>query len=322
MDVRYVPYDLPPYVRRFFDRVKPRLAIIFETELWPNLYHECGKRRVPLVLASARISPRSVARYRWLDALFRQTLSHGVVIAAQSEGDAERFRAIGADPARTHVIGNIKFDFAMPSETNAKGRDIRKRQAPNRPVWIAGSTHAGEEEAVVAAHDIVRQTHPGALLVLVPRHPPRFTEVAEWLEKRGVPFTRHSRREVCGPDTQVLLVDTLGELLNFYAASDVAFVAGSFVPIGGHNLLEPASLAIPVLTGPHNFNSQDIAALLTAEGAVQIVQDAQQLGSRVAELLSNPEERATLGAKGRAVVDANRGALTKLLALIDPLLRA
>jgi 3-deoxy-D-manno-octulosonic-acid transferase len=318
--VRYIPYDLPPFVRRFLDGVKPLLAVIFETELWPNVYHECRSRGVPIMLASARISPRSVTRYRWWRGLFRETLSRGVIVAAQGEADAERFRSMGADPTRTHVTGNIKFDFALPPDTIAKGREIRQLQAPNRPMWIAGSTHGGEEAVVVEAHRLVRKVHPNALLVLVPRHAQRFSDVAEWLESQSVRFARYSRKEVCGPDTEVLLIDALGVLLDFYAASDVAFVGGSLVPIGGHNLLEPAALSMPVLSGPNNFNSEDVVQLLLARGAARIVQDPKQLADQVIALLSNAEARTKMGAIGRAVVDENRGALNNLLKLIDPLL--
>ena len=321
--VRYVPFDLPGSVRRFFDRVHPRLAVIFETELWPNLYHECGRRRVPLVLASARISAKSAGRYRRLGRLFRDALSQGVVIAAQAAGDADRFRQIGADPERTHVTGNLKFDFAVPPNTVAQGRQLRERYAHDRPVWVAGSTHRGEEEAALEAHRIVRKAHPGALLVIVPRHPNRFNDVADVVEHSAVSFARRSR-EGSGsePDApEVLLVDSLGELLDFYAAADVAFVGGSLVPIGGHNLLEPAALGLPILTGPHNFNSEDIARLLISRGAAEVVADARALGRRVAELLADPAERERIGAAGRASVDGNRGALANLLGLINPLLQ-
>jgi 3-deoxy-D-manno-octulosonic-acid transferase len=320
VDVRFMPYDLPGSVRRFFDRVRPRLAIVFETELWPNLYHECGRRRVPLVLASARISPRSVGRYRWLVSLFRETLSHGVVIAAQGTGDAERFKSIGAAPERTHVIGNVKFDFAAPVETAERGRAIRARHAQSRPVWVAGSTHEREEAVLLDAHRMLRSSHPDALLIMVPRHPNRFADVAEWLTRSGVWFVRRSQGETCNPDSEVLLVDTLGELLDFYAASDVAFVGGSLVPIGGHNLLEPAVLGRPILTGPHNFNGEDIARLLIERGAARVVTDARELSEGLASLLASPVERERIGGIGRAAVEENRGALAKLLDLLEPLL--
>jgi 3-deoxy-D-manno-octulosonic-acid transferase len=320
--VRYVPFDLPGSVRRFFDRVRPRIAVIFETELWPNLYHECGRRRVPLVLASARLSARAMGTYTRFLTLFRQALSaDGVVIAAQGEGDAARFRELGANPERTHVTGNLKFDFALPTDVTTKGHDLREHYASGRLVWVAGSTHAGEEESVLAAHKQVRNAHPNSLLVLVPRKPQRFAEVGAWLEKQNVRIIRRSQPAARTRDLEVLLVDTLGELLDFYAMSDVAFVGGSLVPVGGHNLLEPAALGIPVLTGPHHHNAPDIAKILVDSGAARIVNDGAELATQVNALLSDPAERARMGAMGRASVEGNRGALEKLMSLIDPLLR-
>jgi 3-deoxy-D-manno-octulosonic-acid transferase len=324
--VRYIPFDLPGSVRRFFNRVQPRAAVIFETELWPNLYHQCNRRRIPLVLASARISSRSVGRYRRLGSLFRDALARGVVVAAQGEGDADRFRALGADPDRTHVTGNIKFDFSLPQDIAERGRRLREFYALARPLWVAGSTHGEEEEVVLEAQRIVQRTQPRALVVLVPRHPPRFDEVAHALQRAGIRFARHSRRltEIDGTaaaSADVLLVDTLGELLDFYAAADVAFVGGSLVPIGGHNLLEPAALGLPILTGPYTANSADIANMLISRGAAEVVHDAAELGGRVSMLLSNPAERERRGALGRDSVASNRGALGKLLGLIEPLLR-
>jgi len=320
--VRYVPFDLPGAVRRFFARVQPRLAVIVETELWPNLYRECGRRRVPLVLASARLSARSAGRYRRLGALFRDTLSQAAVVAAQGTLDAERFQALGADPASTHVTGNLKFDFRLPPRTVERGARLREQYAPARALWVAGSTHGGgEEQALLEAQRRVRALHPDALLVLAPRHPQRFAEVAALLHQAGASFVRRSQGAAAAAQTcEVLLLDSLGELLDFYAAADVAFVGGSLVPIGGHNLLEPAALGVPILTGPYNSNSEEIARLLIAGGAAEIVRDAATLGARVSALLANPEARVRIGAQGRASVDSNRGALGKLLGLIEPLL--
>jgi 3-deoxy-D-manno-octulosonic-acid transferase len=318
--LRYVPLDLPGSVKRFFDRVQPKLAMILETELWPNLYDECGKRGIPLVLASARISPRSVGKYRRLVSLFRKTLSHGIVIAAQSEPDAERFHSIGATPERTHVTGNIKFDFQPPEGIETKGRRWREKHAPGRPIWVAGSTHEGEEPVILDAHRRVLEQFPDALLVLVPRHPQRFESVRDLLAKRHERAADRSSKAAISPATSVLLGDTMGELMTFYAAADVAFVAGSLVPIGGHNLLEPASVGRPVLTGPHNFNGEEIAQLLMDAGAAFIVTDTEQIAHAVKGLLANGDLRAVMGAAGRSVLDANRGALDRLLMLVDPLL--
>ena len=324
--VRYIPFDLPGSVRRFFRRVQPRLGVIFETELWPNLYYQCGRRKIPLVLASARISSRSVSRYRRLGSLFRDALARPAVVAAQGEGDASRFVSLGADPGRTHVTGNIKFDFSVPQDIGERGRSLREFYAASRPMWVAGSTHGGEEDILLDAHRLVRGVHPRALLVLVPRHPPRFDEVAHGLQRAGIRFVRRSQRlgakaGSAASSADVLLVDTLGELLEFYAAADVAFVGGSLVPIGGHNLLEPAALGLPILTGPYNGNSADIAKLLIERGAAVVVRDADELCARASALLSDPDERDRIGAIGRDCVDSNRGALGKLLGLIEPLLR-
>jgi len=322
VDVRYVPLDLPGSVRRFFDRVTPRLALVLETELWPNLYHECGRRGVPLVLASARLSERSARRYRWMRGVFARALSQCTLVAAQAEADAARFRALGAAPERTRVVGNIKFDFRMPAEALARGRAIRDHYGGGRPVWVAGSTHAGEEEMVLAAHRRVRSAHGQALLMLAPRHAPRFGDVAAWLEQRGVRFARRSREGAVDPQTEVLLIDTLGELIDFYAAADVVFVGGSLVPIGGHNLLEPAALARAIVTGPHQFNAAEIARLLTERSAIATVQNARELAAQVAEWLASPATRTSIGARARAVVEENRGAVARLMELLAPLLRA
>ena len=316
----YAPYDTIGSVRRFFARMQPRLAIIMETELWPNLYAACGARGVPLVLANARISPRSVSRYRRFISLFRQALSNGVVIAAQSAQDAERFLSLGADPARTVVTGNLKADLVFPPGMTESGHQFRADHIGARPTWIAASTHAGEEEAALDAHEVVRAQHGDALLLLVPRHPDRFDGVAELLRSRGVAFGRRSREEAPMPDHAVYLVDSLGELTMFYAAADVAFVGGSLVPVGGHNLLEPAALAMPVIAGPHNFNAEDIASLLREGGALQLVEDAAGLGDAMAALLADPELRRERGARARRVVTASGGALRQLLELLAPLL--
>jgi 3-deoxy-D-manno-octulosonic-acid transferase len=316
----YAPYDMLGSVRRFFARMQPRLVIVMETELWPTIFSECGERGVPLVLANARISPRSVARYRRLVALFRHALSHGMLIAAQSEQDAERFLSLGANPESTVVTGNLKADLEFPEGMIERGREFRQRHTAVRPVWVAASTHAGEEEAALAAHELVRARLPDALLIIVPRHPDRFNGVADMLGSRGIEFQRRSLGQSPLPNDAVFLADSLGELPMYYAAADVAFVGGSLVPIGGHNLLEPAALALPVITGPYNFNSEDIAGTLLETGGLQIVMDGPALGDAVTALLSDPELRRERGEHARKMVIHSGGALEKLLELLDPLL--
>jgi len=318
--VRFLPYDTPRAVARFLNRIRPRLAIIMETELWPNLFGECARRGVPLVLASARLSAKSVSRYRRLGSLFRGVFSANTWIAAQTGEDAGRFMAIGAQSARTRVIGNIKFDMELSPGVVARGRELRASFGGARPTWIAGSTHAGEEEQVLAAHEELRAGGLDSLLLLVPRHPDRFEGVADLLSRRGSRFTRRSSGAAPDESTEVVLVDTVGELAALYAAADVAFVGGSLVPVGGHNLLEPAALGLPVLTGPHHFNSKDIAGLMLSQGAALQVAGPRDLAAVLRRLLTDAEERRRIGAIGRHIVESNRGSLARLLDLIDPLL--
>jgi 3-deoxy-D-manno-octulosonic-acid transferase len=316
----YVPYDLASAVRRFFAWAKPELVIIIETELWPNLFRECGLRNIPLVLASARVSPGSLNRKRHLVGLFRETLSHGIVIAAQTEADGERFRSLGANPDRIHVTGNIKFDLDLDPGIPSAGQQFRLEQAGTRSVWIAASTHGEEEQVVLAAHKNILREDPTALLLIVPRHPERFQLVGSLIERSGMRHVTRSSGNRCSADTQVFLGDSMGELTFFYAAADVAFVGGSLVPVGGHNLLEPAALGLPVLTGPHTFNAADIAQLLVDEGSAQVVRTGDEIAARVVELFGDESERERRGHAGRQVFENNRGTLQRLMNLIDPLI--
>ena len=322
VDVRFLPYDTPGSVGRFLDRVRPLVAVILETELWPNLVRSCSRRKIPVVFASARLTAKSVSRYRRFGSLFRDTVAAGALIAAQSSEDAERFIAVGADPARTRVVGNAKFDMRLGASALEEGRELRRTYLGPRPVWIAGSTHAGEEEQVLAAHAQLRLGIPDLLLLLVPRHPQRFDHVAALLSRLEMAFDRRSGALRVRPDAEVLLVDTMGELTMLYAAADAAFVGGSLVPVGGHNLLEPAVLGVPVITGPHTASAKDIARLLIEQGGAVQVADSQALADAVRRLLQDPtvHERAVRSA--REVVDAHRGAVERLTELIDPLIRA
>jgi 3-deoxy-D-manno-octulosonic-acid transferase len=315
----YIPFETPTMVDRFFTATNPEIALILETEIWPNLYRGCGVRGIPLVLVSARISPKSVRSYRRLLPLFRETLSHGIVIAAQSDADAERFLSLGAAADRTRVTGNIKFDVELAPDLPLRGRELRSELFGDRPVWIAASTHEGEEELVLDAHRILLEKHPNLLLVLVPRHPQRFQGVRELVVKHHMSCVARTDGEPCRASTQVFLGDTMGELTLFYAASDVAFVGGSLVPIGGHNLLEPAALGRPLLSGPHVFNAQEIADMFVARHACRIVNDSTELADEAGRLLSDPAIAAHMGDAGRDILERNRGALARLMATIEPL---
>ena len=314
----YIPFEFPYAVKRFFGAVNPEAALIMETEIWPNLYRACGDRNIPLVLVSARISPRSVPNYRRLRPLIRETLSYGIIIAAQSQSDADRFLALGASPERTSVMGNIKFDVELPEGARETGLRLRKESIGDRPVWIAASTHRGEEQLVLDAHQVLLERHPDLLLILVPRHPERFADVRRLIEKRGLQVVSRSEGQACTASTQVLLGDTMGEMPLFFAASDVSFIAGSLVPIGGHNLLEPAAQGLPIITGPHNFNAQEVADLFVESDACRLVQDWQELAATVGDLLDESEQREALGNNARALLDQNRGALARLLVLLEP----
>jgi len=316
----YIPFEMPIAVDRFFDALNPELALIMETEIWPNLYRGCGLREVPLILVSARISPKSVDSYRTFLPLFRETLSHGIIIAAQSELDADRFRSLGASPVRTWVTGNIKFDIELPDDLAARGKEFRSKYFGKRPVWIAASTHDQEEQQVLAAHRELLQSHPDLLLVLVPRHPERFSTVADLIDKDGFASVARTEDRPCDADTSVYLGDTMGEATLFYAASDIAFVGGSLVPIGGHNLLEPAALGLPLVSGPHVYNAQEISDMFIDLGACHIVTGAAQLAAVVDELLTNPTDASKQGARGFEIVQRNRGALARLLTLLEPLI--
>jgi 3-deoxy-D-manno-octulosonic-acid transferase len=315
----YAPYDLPQALACFLARMRPQCVVVMETELWPNLFHALTARGVPLVIANARLSPASYRGYRRLRRFAAATLGQCSAIAAQSAADAERFRGLGAPPQRVHEIGNLKFDQTPPPAQIDAGRALRARIGAARPVWIAASTHAGEEPRVLAAHRALLRTRPDALLILVPRHPQRFDAVATIIERTGLAYARRSQ-SVAIPVSRfpvpVLLGDSMGELFVYYAAADAAFVGGSLLPAGGHNVLEPAALGMPVLFGPHMDNFGAARDLLLAAGAAMQVDDST-LAATLAALLGDASRRARMGAAGKDVVDTNRGACARLLALIE-----
>ena len=321
VDVRYLPYDTPCAVRRFLGRIRPAVSIIMETELWPTLILECGRRGIPVVLASARLTSRSVSRYRRIGGPFLDALASVTLIAAQTSGDAERFAAIGADRKRIQVVGNVKFDLRIDRPSGGEAGALSRAAFGGRRVWIAGSTHEGEEEQVLHAHAALRRVIPDALLLLAPRHPQRFASVAALLKRLGTRFGRRSAADAVRAEDEVLLVDTVGELASLYAAADAAFVGGSLVPVGGHNLLEPAVLGVPVITGPHTANGREIARALVECGGAVVVSDAQSLAEAVRRFLQDPGAGEQAGRAGRSLVEANRGTVARLVELIDPVIR-
>lgn len=316
----YLPYDLPASVARFLERVKPRLGVIMETEIWPNLFHECARRQIPLVVANARLSQKSLRGYGPVRPLARLAIRSARHVAAQSEADAQRLLELGADPERLSVLGNIKFDMAVPDELATIGRELRAQWGPHRPVWIAASTHEGEELAVLKAHAAVLRRFPDALLLIAPRHPERFRPVA--LACRNLGFATCTRSEDVWADSncQCFVIDTLGELLRYYAASDVAFVGGSLVPIGGHNVLEPAALSVPVVVGPDTFNFEAITASLVQQSGAAQIADADALGATIVRYLADEAGRKRMGAQARLVFERERGAVARNMAVIEQVL--
>ncbi|MFZ3153833.1 lipid IV(A) 3-deoxy-D-manno-octulosonic acid transferase [Pseudomonas sp.] len=318
----YLPYDLPWAAARFLRKVQPKLAVIMETELWPNHIHQCAKRGIPVALANGRLSERSARGYARFANLTAPMLAELELLAVQTALEAERFRSLGARSECVEVTGSIKFDLTIDPHLLTRAAALREQwQATQRPAWIAASTHAGEDEIVLAAHRELLKQNPDALLILVPRHPERFNTVFELCQRQGFSTRRRSTGEALQTSDQVLLGDTMGELLFLYALADIAFVGGSLVANGGHNLLEPAALGKPVLSGPHLFNFLEIAAQLRAAGALNEVADAGVLAQRVAQLWRQPEVAQAMRAAGLAVMHANQGALARLLAGLARLLK-
>ncbi|AMQ85934.1 lipid IV(A) 3-deoxy-D-manno-octulosonic acid transferase [Pseudomonas sp. 22105] len=310
----YLPYDLPCAAARFLDRVQPKLAVIMETELWPNHIHQCAKRGIPVALANGRLSERSAKGYGRFSKLTAPMLAEMSLFAVQTEAEAQRFRDLGARPETVEVTGSIKFDLTIDPQLLQRAHELRGQwQALERPVWIAASTHEGEDEVVLNAHRRLLANHPDALLILVPRHPERFNSVFELCQREGFATVRRSTGASVDAQTSVLLGDTMGELLFLYALADSAFVGGSLVANGGHNLLEPAALAKPVISGPHLFNFLDIAAQLRSAGALAEVDDAEGLATEVQRLFELPRDAQRMADAGLSVMRRNQGALQRLL---------
>ncbi|MNK87101.1 3-deoxy-D-manno-octulosonic acid transferase [compost metagenome] len=310
----YLPYDLPCAAARFLDRVQPKLAVIMETELWPNHIHQCAKRGIAVALANGRLSERSAKGYGRFGKLTAPMLAEMSLFAVQTEAEAQRFRDLGARPETVEVTGSIKFDLTIDPQLLQRAADLRGQwQALERPVWIAASTHEGEDEVILDAHRRLLTNHPDALLILVPRHPERFNSVFELCQREGFTTVRRSTGSNVDAQTSVLLGDTMGELLFLYALADSAFVGGSLVANGGHNLLEPAALAKPVISGPHLFNFLDIAAQLREAGALAEVDDAEGLAVEVQRLFELPRDAQRMADAGLAVMRRNQGALQRLL---------
>ncbi|MBV4368775.1 lipid IV(A) 3-deoxy-D-manno-octulosonic acid transferase [Erwinia sp. BNK-24-b] len=316
----YLPYDLPGSMNRFLNNVNPRLVIIMETELWPNMIAQLHARKIPLVIANARLSERSAKGYGKLGKFMQRLLQKITLIAAQNAEDGERFVSLGLKRSQLTVTGSLKFDISVTPELAARAVALRRQWASRRQVWIATSTHEGEESIILEAHRKLLARFPDLLLILVPRHPERFSTAREMTQKAGFSFITRSSGEIPSGGTQVVIGDTMGELMLLYGIADVAFVGGSLVERGGHNPLEAAAHAIPVLMGPHTFNFKDICAKLQQADGLITVTDADSLDKEIGTLLTDEDYRLYYGRHAVDVLHQNQGALQRLLQLLEPYL--
>ncbi|SNC58537.1 lipid IV(A) 3-deoxy-D-manno-octulosonic acid transferase [Sodalis endosymbiont of Henestaris halophilus] len=316
----YLPYDLPGAMSRFLDRVTPKLVIIMETELWPNLIKALHRRNIPLVVANARLSARSSAGYKIFRRFVADMMRRITLIAAQNEEDGARFLAIGLKKNQLAVIGNLKFDISVTPDLAAKALTMRHQWAARRPVWIATSTHEGEEKILLQAHRQLIKNYPALLFILVPRHPERFPAAEAMTIKAGFNYIMRSSGEIPTTSTQVVVGDTMGELMLLYGIADLAFVGGSLVAHGGHNPLEAAAHAIPVLMGPHTLNFQDICSKLNKAGGLITVTDVPSLVNAISTMLTDENNRLYYGYHAVEFLNKNQGALHRLLSLLEPYL--
>jgi 3-deoxy-D-manno-octulosonic-acid transferase len=313
----YLPYDVPDAVNRFMRCFKPKLAVIMETEIWPNLFVYCGKNDIPLYIINARLSEKSSRGYQKIPSLVHPALAAINLIATQTQDDAERFIAIGADSEKVLTLGNIKFDVEIPQTTIAQGLQIKADLFRGRFVWMIASTHKDEEAIFLEIYKEIKQKIPELLLVIVPRHPERFADVKKQCEQLMLAVVMRTAGDRVFTETDVYLVDTMGELKMLYAASDVAFVGGSMVPRGGHNILEAAAVGVPVMFGPYMVNFKEIArGVLSHKAAIQC-QNKDELINSIVALYEQPVYRNALAEKGMEFVRQNQGAIARICEVLD-----
>ncbi|MBB5211127.1 lipid IV(A) 3-deoxy-D-manno-octulosonic acid transferase [Microbulbifer hydrolyticus] len=319
----YLPFDLPECLTPFLDALRPNILVSMETELWPNLLAVCSKRQIPAVLVNGRLSEKSARGYGHFSRLSREMLSHLTRVVAQYPADAERFIKLGVPLEKVSAVGNIKFDLHIGSGlvSEAQALSHQWQSAGSRPVWLAASTHAGEDEIVLQAYAALCAEFPQLLLVLVPRHPTRFDSVARLCRDQGLRVVRRSDGTPPGMGDRVLLGDTMGELLRFYGACDVAFVGGSLVPVGGHNMIEPAAWGVPVVCGPYLHNFSTVSGLMEEVGGLVVCEDAAGLAQQVGDWLRDDQGREVAGARAREVAAQNSGALARTVSEVETLMQ-
>lgn len=316
----YLPYDLPFAIKRFLRFIQPKLFIVIETELWPNLIRQMHLNQIPFVIANARLSPRSAKRYGWIRTEVRQMLNEISMILAQDSVSAERYIELGFPAEHLINTGNLKFDLEISEAMYQQIAQTREAlNIGNRPIWIAGSTHEGEEKLILDAHQSLLKEQPDLLLILVPRHPERFSTVEALLKKSEIPYILRSSHTPLSAQTQVLFGDTMGEMMLLYGLAQIAFVGGSLVKHGGHNPLEPIAFKIPVISGIHTFNFPEVfTKLRNINGVLEIDNRVENISEAVDFLLKNPHQATAIGQAGFAVLQENQGALTRHLQLLAP----
>lgn len=316
----YAPYDMPFMVKAFLKRIQPKQLIIMETELWPNMIHYTRELNCPVILANARLSERSARGYRRLNPIIGWMLNELSLVLCQFANDAARFRSLGIDQEKIHVTGSVKFDIEVAEGLEAQADFIRQHLADSRPVWIAASTHEGEDEQILEAHADVRRRFGEAILILVPRHPERFDSAYKLAEERGFKTVKRTEYEQIPADVEVYIGNTMGEMMALFSVADIAFVGGSLVPVGGHNPLEPGALGKPILMGPELFNFEAICQQLEVAGGLTIVQNSAQLAECLNTLFCEPVSAKEMGQKALSEVEAGKGAVKRVVEHISPLL--
>ncbi|MEZ9369814.1 lipid IV(A) 3-deoxy-D-manno-octulosonic acid transferase [Shewanella sp. 10N.286.51.B2] len=318
----YLPFDINLCIRRFIKQVNPQLCVIMETELWPNLLHYAKKNNTRLVLANARLSQKSADKYHKQMGLSLPMLTALDAIAVQTEAESVRFAALGANTESLHVCGSLKFDIQIDNSKYAQAKSLRADwNRSQAPVWVAGSVHPGEFDIMLQAHQKVLEQYPDALLIMAPRHPEQFNVAAVTTTQQGLNLARRSMNEAVDQHTQVLLGDTMGELLMLYGAADIAFIGGTLIESGGHNPLEPAAMGLPVSVGPHHWNFAEITHLLEQAGGLTVVNNADELADMLLQLFANAELHDNAAKASLAVVSQNRGALQKQFEIVEQQLR-
>jgi 3-deoxy-D-manno-octulosonic-acid transferase len=318
VDHSYAPYDMPDALARFIQRVQPKMLIIMETELWPNTVAACYKRQIPVILANARLSEKSARGYARVTSLSAPMFAQLTAVAAQHGDDGARFTALGLPAEKLYISGNIKFDLDLNAQIRKSAEALRQQWsgASQRPILLAASTHRDEDEIILQAFSLIKQSVNNVLLVLVPRHPERFNQVADLCLGAGFNLARRSSNDLV-EQADILLGDSMGELMTFFGACDIAFVGGSLVANGGHNMIEPAAWGKPTLSGLSVFNFAEVSRLLAEAGGLSLVEDAEVLAETVIRLIENPEQAQHMGQQAQQVAEANRGALERLLTVID-----